>query len=62
MEFALNFDGHEVEIDKMMILVTEKTIAKSCRLVVGGKRWWNKEHVLTEFVNQILLPDKQNPN
>jgi hypothetical protein len=62
MEFALNFDGHEVEIGKMLMLVTEQTIAKACRLVVGGERWWKKEHVVTEFVNQFLLPDKQNPN
>jgi hypothetical protein len=62
MEFALNFDGYEVEIGKLLMLVTEKTIAKACRLVVGGERWWKKEHVVTEFVNQFLLPDKQNPN
>jgi hypothetical protein len=62
MEFALNFDGHEVEIGKMLMLVTEQTIAKACRLVVGGERWWKKEHVVTEFVNQFLLPDKQNLN
>jgi hypothetical protein len=62
MEFALNFDGHEVEIGKMLMLVTEQTIAKACRLVVGGERWWKKEHVVTEFVNQFLLPDKQNPD
>jgi hypothetical protein len=30
--------------------------------VVGGERWWKKEHVVTEFVNQFLLPDRQNPN
>jgi hypothetical protein len=62
MEFALKFDAHEVEIDKMLMLVTEQTIGKACRLVVGGERWWKKEHVVTEFVNQFLLPDKQNPN
>jgi hypothetical protein len=60
MEFALNFDGHEVAIDKMLMLVTEQTIAKACRLVVGVERWWKKEHVVTEFVNQFLLPDKKN--
>jgi hypothetical protein len=42
------------------MLVTEQSIAKACRLVVGGERWWKKEHVVTEFVNQFLLPDKQN--
>ena len=58
MEFSLNFDGHEVEIGKMLMLVTEKTIFKSCRLMVGGERWWKKEHMVTDFVNQFLLPDK----
>jgi hypothetical protein len=29
MEFALNFDGHEVEIGKMLMLVTKKTIEKA---------------------------------
>jgi hypothetical protein len=62
MEFALNFDGYEVEIGKLLMLVTEQTIAKACGLVVGGEQWWKKEHVITEFVNQFLLPDKQNPN
>ena len=62
MEFALNFDGHEVQIGKMLMPVIEKTIAKACRLVVGGERWWKKKNVVTEFVNQFLLPDKQNPD
>jgi hypothetical protein len=62
MEFALNFDGHKVEIRKMLMLVMEHTIAKACRLVVGGERWWKKEHVVIEFVNQFLLPNKKNPN
>jgi hypothetical protein len=60
MEFALNFDGHEVEIGKMLMLVTKQTIAKACRLVSGGERLWKKEHVVTKFVNQFLLPDNQN--
>jgi hypothetical protein len=51
-----------VEIGKLLMLVTEQTIAKACRLVVGGERWWKKEYVVTEFVNQFLLLDKQNPN
>ena len=59
MEFAQNFDGHEVEIGKMLMLVTEQTIAKACRLVVGGERWWKKEHEVTVFVNQFLLPNKK---
>jgi hypothetical protein len=62
MVFAQNFDGFEVEIGKLLMLVTEQSIAKACRLVVGGERWWKKEHVVTEFVNQFLLPDKKNPD
>jgi hypothetical protein len=42
------------------MLVTEQTIAKAFRLVVGAEIWWKKEHVVTEFVNQFLLPKKQN--
>jgi len=30
--------------------------------VGGGERWWNKEHVVTEFLNQFMLPDKKNTN
>jgi hypothetical protein len=30
--------------------------------VDGGERWWKKEHVVTAFVNQFLLPEKQNPD
>jgi hypothetical protein len=62
MEFSLKFDGHEVEIEKMLMLVIEQTISKACRLVVGGERWWKKEHVVTKFVNQFLLLDKKNLN
>ena len=62
MEFSLNFDCHEVKIGKMLMLVTEQTIAKACMLVVGGEIWWKKEHMVTKFVNQFLLPKKQNPD
>jgi hypothetical protein len=59
--FAQNFDGFEVVIDKLLMLVTEYSIAKACKLSIGGERCWKKEHVVMEFVNQFLLPDKQNP-
>jgi hypothetical protein len=62
MEFSLNFDGYEVEIGKLLMLVTEQTIVEACKLVVGGERWWKKKNVVTEFVNQFFLPDKKNPN
>jgi hypothetical protein len=62
MVFAQNFDGFEVEIGKLLMLVIEQTIAKACILLVGGERWWKKEHVVIEFVNQFLLPDNQNSN
>jgi hypothetical protein len=35
--FAQNFYGYEVEINKLLMLVIEQTIAKACRLVVGGE-------------------------
>jgi hypothetical protein len=60
LAFEEKFDGYEVEIEKLLMLVTEQTIAKACRLVVRGERWWKKEHVVTKFVNQFLLSDKQN--
>jgi hypothetical protein len=37
MVFAQNFDGFEVEIKKLLISVAEQSIAKACRLVVGGE-------------------------
>ena len=37
IEFALNFDGYEVEIGKLLMLVTKQKISKDCRLVVGGE-------------------------
>jgi hypothetical protein len=37
MVFSQNFDGFEVEIRKLLIPVTEQSIAKACRLVVGGE-------------------------
>jgi hypothetical protein len=37
MEFAKNFNGYEVEIGNLLMLVIEQAIAKSCRLVVGGE-------------------------
>jgi hypothetical protein len=27
---------------------------------INGEIWWKKENVVIEFVNQFLLPDKQN--
>jgi hypothetical protein len=37
MTFSHNFDGFKVEIRKLLMLVTEQTISKACRLVVGGE-------------------------
>jgi hypothetical protein len=47
MAFSHNFDGFKVEIKNLLMLVTEKSITKACRLVVGGERWWKKENVVT---------------
>ena len=62
MMFAQNFDGFEVVIGKLLMLVTKQSIAKACKLAIGGERRWKKEHVVMEFVNQFLLPDKKNPD
>jgi hypothetical protein len=37
MEFAKKFDGYEVEIGKLLMLVTEQTISKDFIFVVGGE-------------------------
>jgi hypothetical protein len=62
MIFAQNFDGFEVVIGKLLMLVMEHSIAKACKFSIGGERWWKKEHVVMEFVNQFLLPYNQNPD
>jgi hypothetical protein len=62
MAFAQNFDGFESVVGKLLMHVTEHSIAKACRLLVYGERWWKKENVVMEFVNQFLIPEKQNPN
>jgi hypothetical protein len=61
MVFAQNFDGFEVVIGKLLMLAIEHSISKACKFSIGGERWWKKEHVVMEFVNQFLLPDKHNP-
>jgi hypothetical protein len=62
MVFAQKFNGFDVEIIKLLMLVIEQSIIEACRSVVGGEQWWKKEHVVTEFVNQFFLPDKKNPD
>jgi hypothetical protein len=57
MLFVENFDGFEVVIGKLLMIVSEHSIAKPCKLSIGAERWWKKEHVIIEFVNQFLLPD-----
>jgi hypothetical protein len=59
MVFSHNFDGFEVDIGKLLMSVIEQSISKACILVVGGERWWKKEHLVTKFVNQFFLPDKK---
>jgi hypothetical protein len=49
--FALNFDGFEVVIGKLLMIVTEHSIARACKFPVGGERWSKKENVVMEFVN-----------
>ena len=62
MIFAHNFHGFEVVIGKLLMMVIEHSIARACKFPVGGERWWKKENVVMEFVNQLLIPKKQNPN
>jgi hypothetical protein len=31
-------------------------------LPIYGERWWKKENEVMEFVNQVLIPEKKNPN
>jgi hypothetical protein len=61
MIFAQNFDGFKVVIGNLLMMVTEQSISKACKLSIGGERWCKKEHVVMEFVNQFLLPKKIEP-
>jgi hypothetical protein len=56
MIFAHNFDGFETLVGKLFMHVTKHSIAKACKLLVYGERWWKKEHLVMEFVNQFLIP------
>jgi hypothetical protein len=62
MVFAKNFDGFKFVVGKLLMHVTEDFIAKACRFPLYGERWWKKENVVMEFVNQFLIPKKKHPN
>jgi len=62
MMFAQNFDGFETAVGKVLIRVTKHSIGTACRLSVYGERWWKKEMLPIEIVNQFLLPERQSPN
>jgi hypothetical protein len=62
MIFAQNFDGFKTVVGKLLMHVTNHSIAKEFKLPIYGERWWKKENVVTEFVNQFLIPKKKNPN
>jgi hypothetical protein len=62
MIFAHNFDGFETVVGILFMHVTEHSIAKACKLPVYRERWWKKENLVMEFVNQFLILEKQNPN
>ena len=62
MVFTHNFDGFEAIVGKLLMKMIEHSIAKAYIFRVGGERWWKKENVVMEFVNQFLIPEKQNPN
>jgi hypothetical protein len=44
------------------MMVTEHSIERACKFPIGGERWWKKENVVMEFMNQFLILEKQNPN
>jgi hypothetical protein len=46
-------------IGKLLMLVNKNIHCQSLQIGIGGERWWKKEHVVMEFVNQFLLPDKR---
>jgi hypothetical protein len=62
MMFSQNFDGFESVVGKILMHVTGHSIAKAYRLPIYGERWWNKENVVMQFLNQFLIPKKKNPN
>ena len=51
MTFSHNFEGFKFVVGKLLMHVTEHSIAKACWLLVYGERWWKKENVVMEFVN-----------
>jgi hypothetical protein len=56
MMFSQNFDGFEIVVGKFLIHGT------ACRLLVYGERWWKKDMLPMEIVNQFLLLECQNPS
>jgi hypothetical protein len=58
MIFAQNFDGFEVVIAKLLMMVTEHSIARACKLPIRGKSWWKKENAVMDFVNEFLILEK----
>jgi hypothetical protein len=61
MIFAQNFDGFEVVIRKLLMMVNEHSIARSCKLPIGGERWWKKENVGYGIRESVLNPKKIEP-
>jgi len=43
MIFPQNFNSFEVVIGKLLMMVTEHSIAKPCIFPLGGERWCKKE-------------------
>jgi len=60
--FAQNFYGFATVVGKVLIHVKEHSIETACNLSVYGERWWKKEEIPMEFVNQFLLLECQEPN
>jgi hypothetical protein len=49
-------------VGKVLIHVTKHSIGTACSLSVYEERWWKKEDMPMEIVNQFLLLERQNPN
>jgi hypothetical protein len=50
MVFTHNFYGFEAIVGKLVMMVTKNSIARACKLPVGGERWWKKENEVMEFL------------
>jgi hypothetical protein len=62
MIFSQNFDGYETILGNLLIHVTEHFIAAACRVSMYGERWWKKDKLPANLVNQFLVPEHHDPD